>query len=69
MARVGHLIALKLLARDDETRAQDLVDLRALMAVAGETEIELAKEAVGLIEKRGYNRGRDLVGALEEQLG
>lgn len=30
VATVGHLVALKLLARDDETRPQDAADLRAL---------------------------------------
>ena len=33
VARTGHLIALKVLSRDDVTRPQDLVDLRALMRV------------------------------------
>ena len=31
VARVGHLIALKVLSRDDIARPQDLVDLRALL--------------------------------------
>ncbi len=34
VARTGHLIALKLLARDDESRPQDLADLRSLHEVA-----------------------------------
>jgi len=69
VARVGHLIALKLLARDDRTRPQDAGDLRALIAVADPGEFDLAREAIGLIERRGYQRGRDLVAALDDLLG
>jgi hypothetical protein len=60
VARIGHLIALKLLARDDKTRPQDAADLRALVGAASEEELALAAEAVELIEARGYARGRDL---------
>ncbi len=31
VARIGHLVALKVLARDDRTRPQDRVDLGALL--------------------------------------
>jgi hypothetical protein len=60
VASVGHLIALKLLARDDDTRPQDRADLRALVGVANEEELLQARDAVGLIETRGYARGRNL---------
>lgn len=66
VARAGHLIALKLLATDDRTRPQDAVDLRALLEVADAGDLELARQAVGLIEDRGYQRGRDLVAALDD---
>lgn len=66
VARVGHLIALKLLARDDQTRPQDAVDLRALRTVATHEELERARKAVTLIEKRGFSRGRKLTRLLEE---
>jgi hypothetical protein len=65
VAATGHLIALKLLARDDETRPQDLADLRALLSVAGPQDLALAAAAVDLIHKRGFNRGRDLPAALQ----
>jgi hypothetical protein len=65
VARTGHLIALKLLSRDDETRPTDAADLRALRAVADNVELDRAREAVRLIEVRGYSRGRDLVAALD----
>jgi hypothetical protein len=64
VARVGHLIAMKLLARDDRTRPQDGVDLRVLAMVASDGDWELAAAAVELIEARGFARGRDLVAAL-----
>jgi predicted nucleotidyltransferase len=64
VARTGHLIALKLLARDDETRPQDIADLRALRDVADEPELKLAREAVDLIDQRGFARGRDLNAAM-----
>lgn len=66
VAAVGHLIALKLLSADDRSRPQDAVDLRGLLGVAGEPDLERARRAVQLIEERGYQRGRDLVRALSE---
>jgi len=60
VARTGHLIALKLLARDDVSRPQDLVDLRALLRVASPSELERARDSLALIAARGYHRGRDL---------
>lgn len=68
VAHVGHLIALKLLARDDRHRPQDADDLRALRRVAEPGEIALAREGVRLVEARGFARGRDLVSALEAWL-
>jgi predicted nucleotidyltransferase len=66
IARTGHLIALKLLARDDDTRPQDLVDLRALLTVADASDQELLIEAITQIHQRGFNRGRDLRAELEK---
>lgn len=66
VARVGHLIALKLLARDDLTRPQDIADLRALLRHVSPTELTLARDAIALITSRGFNRGRDLSAALDD---
>jgi predicted nucleotidyltransferase len=66
VATAGHLIALKLLARDDQHRPQDLADLRALRAVATSADYRAAREAVRLISARGFDRGRDLLAALHE---
>jgi len=63
VARVGHLIAMKLLSESDE-RLQDRIDLRALAAVASEEDWSLATEAVALITKRGFHRRKKLSSAL-----
>lgn len=60
VARIGHLIALKVLSRDDETRPQDTVDLRALIVEATPADLEMARGALDLITARGYNRDKDL---------
>lgn len=65
VARTGHLIALKVLSRDDVRRPQDLVDLRALLRVASPTEIARARHALSLIASRGYHRGRDLASDMD----
>ncbi len=69
VAALGHLLALKLLARDDERRPQDAVDLRALLAVADDRERARALEAVWTIQARGFARGRDLVSLLSDLVG
>lgn len=65
VARVGHLVVLKLLARDDRHRPQDADDLRALRRVADAAAIELARESARLVAARGFARGRDLTAALD----
>ena len=67
IATTGHLIALKLLARDDRLRPQDFDDLKALLREASLEDIGQAREALQLIIERGYNRGRgDLLEQLEQ---
>ena len=66
VAGVGHLLALKLLSRDDRTRPQDRVDLAQLLRATARTDIEVARGAVALIHARGFQRDRDLSRALEE---
>jgi hypothetical protein len=65
VARVGHLVAMKLLAQNDRTRPQDHDDLRALMRVASSAELARALVAVTAIEALGAHRGKKLRGALE----
>ncbi|MGH3680395.1 MAG: nucleotidyl transferase AbiEii/AbiGii toxin family protein [Natronosporangium sp.] len=64
VATAGHLIAMKLLARDDRRRPADADDLRALAAIADDHDRCVAQEAVRLITERGFHRGRDLDAAL-----
>ena len=65
VAGVGHLLALKLLSRDDRTRPQDQGDLVQLLRVAQPGDIEAARHAVALIHSRGFQRDRDLPRDLE----
>ena len=66
VAQIGHLIATKLLARDDRRRPMDADDLRSLAEVAQGDDWETAREAVELIAARGYDRGRDIGAALSQ---
>lgn len=63
VARVGHLLATKVLARDDKRRPQDAADLRALLAEAEADDLALAETTLTLITQRGFARGRDLMAA------
>ncbi len=63
VAQVGHLLAMKLLSRD-EHRPLDQADIDALLGVADEVEVQRFGAAVRLISARGFDRGRDLEAAL-----
>lgn len=65
VARVGHLIALKLLSVSPK-RETDAADLRALATIADESEWTRAERAVRLISDRGFGRGKNLVADLSE---
>lgn len=67
VARVGHLLAMKVLSVDDR-RPQDAADLCALRAEATAGDVALARAAVRLIAQRGFDRGRDVVSLLEQAL-
>jgi hypothetical protein len=64
VAQVGHLLAMKLLSRDQH-RPMDQADIDALVGVLDEWEIPRLRQAVGLILARGFDRGRDLCAAAE----
>jgi hypothetical protein len=66
VAQIGHLIAMKLVSRDDKRRPQDRGDLAALAQAADATEWTRAEQAVELIKQRGFARKRDLRAALAE---
>lgn len=62
VATTAHLIALKALAG----RNQDLTDLGYLIPAASPTELDTARDAVKLIQARGFNRGQDVTADLEK---
>lgn len=66
VARVGHLIAMKLVSRDARRRPRDQQDLVELAKVADALEWQRAEAAIELIQQRGFSRGRDLQAGLAE---
>ena len=68
VALLGHLIALKVLARDDRTRPRDAEDLRGLFAEASDEDLGLARAALGRISALGFHRGRDLSAEMQRAL-
>jgi predicted nucleotidyltransferase len=65
VAGIGHLLALKLLSRDDRTRPHDRVDLVQLFRAATPDDLDVARQTVALIRARGFQRDRDLAADLE----
>jgi hypothetical protein len=68
VARTGHLLALKVLSRDDVKRPQDLMDVRSLLRVASDADLAHARESLELIAARGYHRGRSLLAEFDALL-
>jgi hypothetical protein len=71
VAKTGHLLALKVLAlRPDrpQERPQDFSDIRELLRVADDQEIRLARVALDLISRRGFDRKKNLEAEFEDQL-
>jgi hypothetical protein len=62
VATTGHLIALKILAG----RNQDLTDLGSLIPAASPGDLDTAREAVRLIQARGFNREQDVAADLDK---
>jgi hypothetical protein len=62
VATTAHLIALKVLAG----RSQDLTDLGYLIPAASPADLDAAREAVKLIQARGFDRGQDIAADLEK---
>jgi hypothetical protein len=62
VATTGHLIALKILAG----RNQDLTDLGSLIPAASAEDLETARQAVRLIQARGFNREQNVVADLDK---
>lgn len=68
VARLAHLIVLKLLARDEKGRPQDDVDLAGLLANATAHEIDDARRAIATVNARGFQRDKDLAAELDAAL-
>ncbi|MCC7371793.1 MAG: nucleotidyl transferase AbiEii/AbiGii toxin family protein [Chloroflexi bacterium] len=66
VASIGHLIALKVLSRNDDTRPQDIIDLHSLLTEATAADLAVAEEALTLITERGYHRDKDLRAEYEQ---
>lgn len=66
IAIMGHLIAMKVLSENEEDRSKDRMDLKNLLKVAEPNDLEIAKEALLLIEERGFSRGKDLMQSLAD---
>ena len=64
VATVGHLIAMKVLS-NEEYRTHDSQDLVNLVSVATASDLKKAREALRLIDKRGYARDKDLLAELD----
>jgi hypothetical protein len=62
VATTGHLIALKALAG----RNQDLADLGSLIPAASAEDLDAAREAVRLIQARGFNREQEVAADLDK---
>jgi predicted nucleotidyltransferase len=69
VATVPHLIALKVLSRDDIQRPQDRIDLVKLLEKATAEDLRVARETLKKIRDRGYHRGKDLLGEFAELAG
>jgi len=63
VARIGHLVALKVLAG----RSQDQEDVRVLLSGMGDADLRLARESLVLIERRGFLE--DSTRSLQAELG
>lgn len=68
VASPGHLVVLKLLARDDQSRPQDALDLTALRPALTSADEHQARRLAVLAMERGFHRDRDLPALVESYL-
>jgi hypothetical protein len=68
LATKAHLIAMKILSRNDRQRPNDAADLRALLLTASESDVAQARVALALIMNRGFARDRDLLALLDQTI-
>ncbi len=60
VATTVHLVALKVLAADDQRRPQDRADVLMLLQRLGPPDFTEIHDALRCIEQRGFHRGKDL---------
>jgi hypothetical protein len=65
VATTAHLIAMKVLSRDDARRPQDRADLLALLREATDEDLAVARRMLRLIRERGFHREKDLLAELD----
>jgi hypothetical protein len=65
VARIGHLVAVKLCWRQSAKRDRDL---HSLLKRADAVDLEEARHLIALITERGHHRGRDLGAAVDRWL-
>jgi uncharacterized protein with PhoU and TrkA domain len=61
VAKIGHLIAMKVLSLDARRRPQDWDDIMSLFRVANATELQAALRALQTIVQRGFSRSKNLL--------
>ena len=66
VACIGDLLAMKILARNDQSRPQDAGDIQGLLHAATPQDLDLARDSLRMIDVRGFGRGRDLITLLDE---
>lgn len=65
VAKIEHLLALKILARDDDSRPQDAADIHALIEESSDSTLSRTRALLRLIEERGCHREKDLQAELD----
>ena len=65
VANLSHTLAMKIVSENNSDRIRDRDDIRKLLCIATSDQIEFCKEALTLIEERGFNRGKNLKKAFE----
>jgi Nucleotidyl transferase AbiEii toxin, Type IV TA system len=68
VALTGHLIALKVLSRDDVRRPRDAEDLRGLLVAASPRDLKFASDLLRLVTRRGFHRGKVLEDELDRAI-
>ena len=68
VARIEHLLALKVLSRDPLRRPQDSADALALAGAASAQQLSATAQLLDLITERGFQRNKNLQAELREIL-